>query len=551
MALFSIYAAVFSQPGFAQFETRSNRSVPNNEYAIAVGDFNGDGKMDAALAGNELFILLGNGDGTFQAPVGYFIPALSIAVADFNGDGIPDIVLGDESTISVLLGKGDGTFQPPVVTTVNHTTSFLAVGDFNNDHKPDVVIVDDNFVSVLLGNGDGSFQIPNDTSYVGAGELAVGDFNNDHKLDVVAVGSFFGSSEYGVMLGNGDGTLQPPVLYSISDPPGAVSTADFNNDGKLDLAIGAYLGGGVDVLLGNGDGTFQALVNYPSPTGGPIVIGDFNDDGNLDMAVGSSLAAGVQEFLGAGNGSFATPIQYDSGTGGVPIVSDFNNDGRPDLALLAVEAGITTMLNTGSLLFSPSAPIVFPVQVVNTTSVPKALTLTNSGTVPISLKSIKSTGNFAIADGCGAVIPPGISCSLSITCEPKKAGGIRGSITLIDGSPKPQVMLLSGESTPFQFAPSKINFGSQKVGTTSAPKKITLTNVSETAVAIKAIQIGGNDNNDFNQTNTCGSKLAGGASCSISVTFTPNKLGSRVGNINIALINLPNPPVVVIAGTGS
>ena len=233
--------AVFSSTAAAQFETRTRHSLPTYGDGFVAGDFNGDGKLDIAVCGDDLMILLGNGDGTFQNPIRYPIAAFFVAAADFNQDGKLDLVVADlaAASVSVLLGKGDGTFGNPIVSPTTGWNSFLAVGDFNNDGRLDIVVISPPYISVLLSNGDGTFQPPSDNdSFVGPQQLTVGDFNNDHRLDVLVDGFSGGSSNFGVLLGNGDGTLQPSLTHPLPitpDSPAAVG--DFNHDGNLDFAI--------------------------------------------------------------------------------------------------------------------------------------------------------------------------------------------------------------------------------------------------------------------------------------------------------------------------
>jgi hypothetical protein len=140
---------------------------------VAIGDFNGDGLPDVAVAnagdysGNNgnVSVLLGNGDGTFQAADSLSVgrQPVSVAVGDFNRDGIPDLAVANllDGTVSVLLGNGDGSFQLPRSVSAGNRPYSVAVGDFNGDGIPDLAVVNDTFlsgtVSVLLGNGDGSF----------------------------------------------------------------------------------------------------------------------------------------------------------------------------------------------------------------------------------------------------------------------------------------------------------------------------------------------------------------------------------------------------------
>src|SRR5258708_4306491 len=262
---------VISTPAWAQFETRAYNPFPEGAYSIATGDFNHDGKLDVVMMViNGFAVALGNGDGTFQKAVFYPTQlSYSLAVADFNNDGNLDIVTADQdspATVSVYLGNGDGTFKTqPIVSNTTSPNYFVAVGDFNGDGKPDIVVLDPPYTSVLLGNGDGTFGPPSDNaSFVGARWLAVADFNNDHRLDVLVTGLFGTSYTIGVLLGNGDGTLQNSITQLLQYVPATVAAGDLNGDGKMD-AILSYDLGGIAVLLGNGDGTLQPAVNYSTP----------------------------------------------------------------------------------------------------------------------------------------------------------------------------------------------------------------------------------------------------------------------------------------------
>ena len=178
----------------------ANSTLTTN--SIAMGDFNGDGKADvAAVTSNGVSVLLGKGDGTFQAAVNYATNSSpgSVAVGDFNGDGNADLaVTTPPGSVSILLGNGDGTFKPAVSYNTGSNPGILIVGDFNGDGNADLVFGNG---YVLLGNGDGTFQSP--AQWLPHGMIAVGDFNGDGKPDFV-------DSTGAVLLGNGDG-VSPPL----------------------------------------------------------------------------------------------------------------------------------------------------------------------------------------------------------------------------------------------------------------------------------------------------------------------------------------------------
>ncbi|MGC2422757.1 MAG: FG-GAP-like repeat-containing protein [Nitrospirota bacterium] len=318
--------------------------------SVAAGDFNGDGKLDLAVANNNgtVCIMLGNGDGTFQRYVAYAAgnDTYSVAVGDFNGDGKLDLAVtnSNDSTVSVLLGNGDGTFRAPVDYATGSEPSSVTVGDFNGDGKLDLAVANynDNTVSVLLGNGDGTFQRKVDCA-TGSGprSVAVGDFKGDGKLDLAVAGD----SSVSILFGNGDGTFLGNSDYGIV---GATSVAigDFNGDGKLDLAI-ATITQTVSIMLGNGDGSFATPVDYTTGYSDiplySVATGDFNGDGKLDLVV-INMYGTVSVLLGNGDGTFQSKVDYATGGESESVaVGDFNGDGKLDLAV-AINNGTVSVL---------------------------------------------------------------------------------------------------------------------------------------------------------------------------------------------------------------
>jgi hypothetical protein len=379
LAVANIYSnnlSVLLGKGDGTFLPAVNYPAGTQPDSVAVGDFNGDGIPDLAIANRGTYpnytdgsvsILLGKGDGTFLTAQSYAagISPWSVAVGDFNGDGIKDLAVANNAyygTVSVLLGKGDGTFLAAVNYSAGASPSSVAVGDFNGDGKPDLAVANSgsNNVSVLRGQGDGTF-LPAQTFPAGASprSLAVGDFNGDGIPDL-AVANGSGVS---VLLGQGDGTFLPAQSYAAGSEPSAVAVGDFNGDGKQDLAVANAYSNNVSVLLGKADGTFLAADNYSagaSPSS--VAVGDFNGDGILDLAVADYAFNGtVSVLLGQGDGTFLPAQSYTAGTRPRSVaVGDFNGDGKLDLAVAnyGISGGngtVSVLLGKGDGTFYPAA----------------------------------------------------------------------------------------------------------------------------------------------------------------------------------------------------
>src|SRR5580658_7404460 len=342
---------------------------------IFVADFNGDGKPDILASDGTLN--LGKGDGTFTT--GTPVTGTPLAVADFNGDGKPDVLEQGTGTLLVLLGNGDGTFQAPISTASGASLGPVAAGDLNGDSKADVVGVFNGSLMVYISNGDGTFK--SEPAYnigVSPTLLSLGDFNGDSKTDVALSASGNGGAGTEIVfLGNGDGTFQATPktsagLYSILDDYENAAAGDFNGDGKLDLVVSGCNAlncspSSVNIFLGNGDGTFQAPVAAISiaSLGAPLAAVDLNGDGKLDLVVGGAVA---EIWLGNGDGTFSNVASYlTSSTGfngsGVVVVADFNGDGKADVAvennvLLGNGNGMFQGINTVSLGGSANALVV-------------------------------------------------------------------------------------------------------------------------------------------------------------------------------------------------
>jgi hypothetical protein len=308
--------------GDGSFQAQQNFAVDGYPYSVVLGDVNGDAVLDLVTAngfsedGEDVSVLLGNGDGSFQVQQRFAVNGYpySVALGDVNGDAVLDMVTGNQnsyggdnkSNVSVLLGNGDGTFQAQQQLDVGYYPRSVALGDLNGDAVLDLLATHrhSNEVSVLLGNGDGSFLAP---QHFAVGDnpnpVVLGDLNDDAVLDLITANQ--DSSDVSVLLGNGDGTFQAQQRFAVGGYPYSVALGDVNGDAVIDV-VTANSNDSVSVLLGNGNGSFQAQLHFAvSNFPFSVVLGDVNGDTALDVVTATADTSNViSVLLGNGDGSF-------------------------------------------------------------------------------------------------------------------------------------------------------------------------------------------------------------------------------------------------------
>jgi trimeric autotransporter adhesin len=590
--------------------------------AVVVADFNGDGKPDIVTVensstGGAIRLFLGNGDGTFTSTADSpfytgSISNTSLAVGDFNGDGKLDVVVIAEegpSQAYVLLGNGDGTFGPAAAFGSVSQPFGVAVGDFNGDGKLDLALTDtaNSAVAVLFGNGDGTFQ--SQVEYATNGypyALVVADFNGDGYSDIaVANGGPTGGNGGGtaVLLNNGNGTFAPPVNYAQGSKDYFLSTDDVNGDGKIDLIVSeTYPSPQTLIFLGNGDGTFNASP-LAQPTGSSVyynAVADLNGDGAPDIVTTnfnggagdiSILLQTVAPVLQVAPTSLSYTVVQGSGSPS-PLSITISNTGTGAATWTATTsqswlslgqtsgtapATVTVSvnpsgLNTGTynatitvsatgasnspqgvaitLIVNP-APVVISSLTFNPATLTgpgtSAGTVTLSGPAPAGGATVALSSNNSVVQVPAAVtVTTGLtSANFTATASAASSQTVVTVTATYNGGATTASLTLQPGAPAVTLSPASLNLGSVVVGSASAKKTVKLTNSGTSSLSGKVTASG-----DYAQSSNCPVSLAPGVACEIAVTFTPTVAGSVPGALTIADNAANSPQLVNLAGVG-
>ncbi len=333
--------AIILGAGDGTFGTPTLINVGLGPKQVATGDFNGDNKVDFATAGffiNAVSVFLGNGSGGFTeasgSPFGSGPVPQSLSLGDFNSDNKLDVaVIGDG--VRLMLGNGlGGLASAGPAIAVGQAPIFLDKGDFNGDSKLDLAVANNSSsdVSILFGDGAGSFQVV-DTVRVGPAprEVLVADLDGSGKPDIVS--SNFDANTISVLLNDGTGTLKPSKSFAVGTNPRALAATDLNGDGNRDLAVTNFGSSNVSVLMGKGGGDFNgpAIIPVFSNPAHSLAVDDFNGDGRPDLAAGANGRTSI--LLSNVAGGFDRVADVGFGTGAFVSTLDLDNDGKLDLLI--------------------------------------------------------------------------------------------------------------------------------------------------------------------------------------------------------------------------
>jgi hypothetical protein len=361
----TMVALVYAQPAEATdsctvptFSAQPSRNV-QGARAIAIADFNNDGKLDIAVVNNrdsaKLSILLGDGTGRFSTPIDFFggRSVSSLAAGDLNNDGYIDLVASNEVNVQgelvVWLGAGTGSFtrQPGIflASGQSNVITSVALADLNGDTKLDAIVSSQTFNTVVLLLGDGTGRLIFSANISSGGRVPsrvlARDMNADGKLDLIIRNSYGLSEPIGniaVLLGTGTGDFNAPEVFEVGTGPASIVVGDFNSDTKPDVALADRSSRDLYMFPGNGAGGLGPALVQGMNESAPLSMsaGDFNGDGDTDLVLFNVAPVSALVLLGNGTGAFTVVVNAANGEdpeGVEGAVADLDSDSRLDLVL--------------------------------------------------------------------------------------------------------------------------------------------------------------------------------------------------------------------------
>ena len=513
-----------------------NLIQPSNSglSCLVVGDFNGDGKLDLAVAYHygpgvgAVAVLLGNGDGTFQSPIYDVLQVSSIysisepqsmIAADFNGDGKLDLAVCGWNGISpangvvILYGGGDGTFGPPTVIDTLPAVSLAAVDLYGDGHLDLVIgygkaVSQTSAVGLWSEGGLNHYALwstpPDPLPTPGDIHVTVGDLNGDGRIDIAA------TSNLGTVFFE-----QAPAVAGL--PTSGIS-------------FGAQLVGTASaaqtVQVQNSGSALLTFTSIQAST-------NFTESDNCKPSVAANAGCTI-------NVTF-NPSATGSLTGTVTLTDN------------ASDSPETVQLSGTGVLPAPNVSplgLTFNNQLVGTTGASQAVTVTNTGSLALSISSLSISSDWTQSNNCLPSVPASGSCTINVSFSPTASGARNGALTLTDTAVNsPQTVNLSGTGlVPIvSFSQPSLSFGNQNVGTASSSQQVTLSNTGTGMLTISSIAT---TVSSFSQTNNCGTTLAAGTGCTINVTFTPSSPVTVNASLTVTDSASGSPQSVSLTGTG-
>jgi subtilisin family serine protease len=560
---------------------------------FAFADLDHNGKLETILVtntGSQIVTHVLQPDGTERAGWPVIMPSTSgftsIAVGNLSRDGRDQIVISCSNFVSIL--NPDGTsFSPawPLVGSGFTTFGPAVLADIDGDGRPEIIFSRNALASspvpLLTSVAGSSLQTSVESSPAGASPQI--RYVQNSQADGMAMSpslqkqsttqSFYGYAMYfpvQLIALHADGSLVrswslPGIAGNQPDSWATVTVGDFNQDGLTDIGV-VYLtisGGGTSGSLSAGVATvlttgtpFNSAANdWPMILQNPQNTAVYRPLLNVSVSspTANSNVNGVVPLAANATDKVATPsvqFQVDGANVGAPINS------APytlswDTSTVALGAHVITALASDSanntavslpvtinvvvpprIVASPTS-INFGNAIIGSGSAAQTITITNVGQAAYTLSTINLSGDFTQTSNCIGPLAAGASCSITVTFTPTIRGPETGSLSVSGNFPGPgPTVALSGtgQALSASLSPSSLTFQSRPINSTSASQTMTYSNTADVAVSISAIVASG----DFAQTNTCGSSLAAGTSCSISVTFTPTARGTRTGSITVS-----------------